>query len=117
MAWAKKQNALYRARLGDQKQAAIVDPVRCGMQVNQSYHIRVLVPCYKESFDIVTRTIMVCFISHTLSVFPILMPSFELVFLKHALNPHSSCLDLCSTIGSLAGCSHCFILLNCHTHI
>ena len=29
------------------------------MQVNLPYHIRVLVPCYKESFDIVTRTIMV----------------------------------------------------------
>ena len=77
----EEQKAFYRVRLGKQKQAVIVDPVRGGMQVNQSYHIRVLVPCYKESFDIVTRTIMVCFISHTLSVFPILMPSFELVFL------------------------------------
>ena len=35
--------------------------LRCegGAQVNLPYHIRVLVPCYKESFDIVTRTIMV----------------------------------------------------------
>lgn len=32
---------------------------RRGVQVNLPYHIRVLVPCYKESFDIVTRTIMV----------------------------------------------------------
>jgi len=80
-----------------QKQAVIADPVRCGMQVNQSYHIRVLVPCYKESFDIVTRTIMVCFISHTLSVPAILMPSVELVFsVMHC--PHSSCLDLRSTL-------------------
>lgn len=29
-------------------------------QVNMPYHIRVLVPCYKESYDIVTRTLEVC---------------------------------------------------------
>lgn len=28
-------------------------------QVNMPYHIRVLVPCYKESYDIVTRTLEV----------------------------------------------------------
>ena len=36
-----------------------------GVQVNLPYHIRVLVPCYKESFDIVTRTIMVGPITHS----------------------------------------------------
>ncbi|CAL5228455.1 g11593 [Coccomyxa viridis] len=35
------------------------DPANPGLpKVNLPYHIRVLVPCYKESFDIVTRTIM-----------------------------------------------------------
>ena len=29
------------------------------MQVGMPYHIRVLVPCYKESYDIVTRTLEV----------------------------------------------------------
>ncbi len=30
-----------------------------GLQVNMPYHIRVLVPCYKESYDIVTRSLEV----------------------------------------------------------
>ena len=33
---------------------------RVNMQVSMAYHIRVLVPCYKESYDIVTRTLEVC---------------------------------------------------------
>ena len=33
--------------------------LRC-MQVGMPYHLRVLVPCYKESYDIVTRTLEVC---------------------------------------------------------
>ena len=39
-----------------------------GTQVNLPYHIRVLVPCYKESFDIVTRTIMVSLITHNVTM-------------------------------------------------
>lgn len=35
--------------------------VCCPVQMKHSYHIRVLVPCYKESLDILRRTIMAAY--------------------------------------------------------
>lgn len=63
------------------------------MQVNMPYHIRVLVPCYKESYDIVTRSLEVR--TFRIITFQAQPTRQEFDLPKHLCITHRYCFSIC----------------------